>query len=130
VAADFPIAMQNGQRLTDAACNSIQLPVNSISPRRKKPHFLLEPGLNDIRCTAHAWRHPNGTGRAIPGTSSALHASVGIFDFSLSSLYQKHGTGTNDFTYTALHTSFGVELQRRNAWKYRKRSICVSFVFA
>jgi hypothetical protein len=87
----------------------------AFPPTARGGFLSLDPCLDDIRCTTNARGNSDGTGRTIPGTCSALHASVEIFDFGLFPLHLKNSVGANAFTHAAAHTSFGVELQCRYA---------------
>ena len=96
--------------------SSIQQPVSSIqypASRLAAGRGLLafDPGLDDVGCTADAWRDADGMGRAIQGTGPALHASVKVPDGRFFAFQQINAMGADVFTHAAAHTGLSVKLQ-------------------
>ena len=88
-------------------CRNRRTDLTTLYPAAGCRILAFNPGLNNVGCAADARSYADGTGRAIPGTGSALHASVKITDYSLFALQQKNSVGANVFTHAATHTRLG-----------------------
>jgi hypothetical protein len=85
--------------------SSIQHPVSRLAARRRFP--ALNPGLDDVGCTADSRCYADGIGRAIQGTGPAFHASVKISNCNFFAFQLKNSMGADIFTHAATHTRLG-----------------------